>query len=181
MDDQAVIARVLAGDTDAFRVLVERYQRSLSVFLGNLVRDRQACEDLAQDVFLAAYVHLHQYDPHRSAFSTWLYTIARNRCVNFWKKRRPLRGAAAGLPEPADARTPDLVLAEQEVFRLLDAALDTLPLEQKTVFVLAELHELSHEEVARIEGVKVGTVKSRLSRARARLRAVFAHRVEQRG
>ena len=65
------------------------------------------------------------------------------------------------LPEPADARTPDLTLAEEELFRRLDAELDALPLEQKTVFVLTELQELSHEEVARIEGVKVGTVKSR--------------------
>jgi RNA polymerase sigma-70 factor (ECF subfamily) len=178
MDDQAVIARVLAGDTDAFRELVLRYQQPLWGFIGNLVRDRQECEDLAQEVFLAAYVHLRSYDPHRSAFSTWLYTIARNRCLNLRKRRRP--SVRDVMPEPADARTPDLALAEDELFRRLDAELDALPLEQKSVFVLSELQDLSHEEVARIEGVKVGTVKSRLSRARAKLRAVFTRLVEQR-
>jgi RNA polymerase sigma-70 factor, ECF subfamily len=178
MDDQAVIARVLAGDRDAFRVLVARYQRPLFGFIGNLVRDRQEREDLAQEVFLAAYVHLRRFDPRRSAFSTWLYTIARNRCLNGWKKRRPDRRDV--LPEPADLRTPDLDLAQEELFRLLDAELEALPVEQKTAFVLAELQELPHEEVAGIEGVKVGTVKSRLSRARARLRAVFARIVEPR-
>jgi len=178
MDDQAVIAQILAGDTDAFRVLVLRYQRPLWVFIGHLVCDRQECEDMAQDVFLAAYVHLRRYDPQRSAFSTWLYTIARNRCVNARKRRRPATRDV--LPEPADARTPDLRLAEEELFQRLDAELDALPLEQKTAFVLSELQELTHEEVARIEGVKVGTVKSRLSRARAKLRAVFARIVEQR-
>jgi RNA polymerase sigma-70 factor (ECF subfamily) len=178
MDDRAVIARVLAGDTDAFRVLVMRYQRPLFGFIGNLVRDRRECEDIAQEVFLAAYVHLGRFDPRRSAFSTWLYTIARNRCVNTCKRRRP--SVRQVLPEPVDTRTPDLALAEEELFRLLDAELDALPPEQKTTFVLAELQELSHEEVAHIEGVKVGTVKSRLSRARDKLRTVFARIVEQR-
>jgi len=177
MDDQAVIARVLAGDTEAFRVLVARYQQPLFGFIGNMVGNRQECEDLAQEVFLAAYVHLRRYDPRRSAFSTWLYTIARNRCLNAWKRRRPVVRAA--LPEPSDARTPELTLAEKELFQRLDAELDALPPEQKTTFVLTELEELSHEEVARIEGVKVGTVKSRLSRARDKLRAVFARIVEQ--
>ncbi len=177
MDDQAVIAQVLAGDTDAFRVLVLRYQRPLFVFIGRLVGDRQECEDIAQEVFLAAYVHLRRYDPQCATFSTWLYTMARNRCVNAWKRRRP--AARDVLREPADMRTPDLRLAEEELFQRLDAELDALPLEQKTVFVLSELQELSHEEVARIEGVKLGTVKSRLSRARAKLRAVFARIVEQ--
>ena len=63
MDDQAAIARVLAGDTDAFRILVQRYQRPLWSFLGNLLRDRHECEDLVQDVFLAAYANLHRYNP----------------------------------------------------------------------------------------------------------------------
>jgi len=176
MDDQAVIAQVLAGDTDAFRALVLRYQRPLWVFVSNLLRDRDECDDAVQEVFLAAYRHLHRFDPHRSAFSTWLYTIARNRCVNIAKRRRPT--ISERLPEPIDERSPDLTLTEEELFRRLDAELDALPIEQKTAFVLTELQELPHEEVARIEGVKVGTVKSRLSRARAKLRTVFARIVE---
>jgi RNA polymerase sigma-70 factor (ECF subfamily) len=177
MDDQAVIGRVLAGDHDAFRDLVLRYQQPLFAFIGNLVRDRQECEDIAQDVFLAAFKHLARYDRHRSAFSTWLYTIARNRCLNAVRKRRPATHAL--LPDNAEARSPDLALIEDEWCRLLDVELDALPPEQRTTFVLAELEELSHEEIARIEGVPVGTVKSRLSRARAKLRAALAHLVEQ--
>lgn len=176
-DDTSVIRRVLAGDVDLFRVLVERYQGLLCCFVRNLTRDRGEGEDIAQEVFLAAYVNLGRYDPSRSTFSTWLLTIARNRCVNAWKKRR--LGVAEALPEAADFRTPESELAEQELQQQLDACLAGLPPEQQTVFVLAEIQGLRHEEIARIEGVKLGTIKSRLSRAKDKLRALLQPRVER--
>jgi RNA polymerase sigma-70 factor (ECF subfamily) len=175
-DDLVVIERVLAGDIESFRLLVQRYQRPLFVMVHNLIPDRAECEDLAQEVFLAAYTHLRSYNPRRSAFSTWLFTIARNKCFNALKKRRPL--ALKKLPEEADRRTPDLALAEAELCRQLDAALAALPFEQQTAFVLAEIQGLSHEEIGRIEGVKVGTVKSRISRAKEKLRSLFQRTAE---
>ena len=175
-DDLAVIRRILDGDMDAFRVLVERYQGPLRCFIGNLVADTHEGEDLAQDVFLAAYRNLASYDPGRAAFATWLLTIARNRCLNALAKRRPI--LLDELPDRVEVRPPDAELSAAEWFGLLDRALDALPFEQKTVFVLAEIQGLSLAEIAAIEGVKPGTIKSRLSRARDKLRSFFQRTAE---
>src|SRR5262245_22901296 len=104
-DDLLEIRRVLGGDVEAFRGLVERHQGSLFCLLRNLLGEAADVEDLAQDVFLAAYRNLSAYDPRQASFATWLLTIARNKCVNARKKRRPL--TPGDLPEAADERTPD--------------------------------------------------------------------------
>jgi RNA polymerase sigma-70 factor, ECF subfamily len=176
-DDLQTIQRILAGDPESFRILVRRYEAPLCRLVRNLTRDPNDWEDLAQDVFLTAYRQLPTFDGRRASFPTWLFRIARNKCFNALKKRRPQ--AVRALPEEPDPRTPDLALSEKEWFRQLDAALDALPFEQKTAFVLAEIQELSLEEIGRIEGVPLGTVKSRLSRAKEKLRSYFRPAVEQ--
>lgn len=175
-DDLSVIRRVLAGEVDAFRTLVERYQDPLFGLVRNLMPDRHECEDIAQNVFLSAYLGLHGFDPQRSSFRTWLYTIARNLTVNSWKKRRPLLREDW---EHLESRPVAATMEEEEFYRQLDAGLAALPPEQKTVFVLAELHELPHEEIAHIEEIPLGTVKSRLSRAKEKLRAGLERPAEQ--
>jgi RNA polymerase sigma-70 factor (ECF subfamily) len=175
-DELAVIRRILDGDVESFRVLVERYQGPLRCFIGNLIADTHEGEDLAQEVFLAAFRNLASYDPHQAAFSTWLLTIARNRCLNVLDKRRPV--LLAELPDTAEVRPPDAGLSEAEWFQQLDQALAALPFEQKTAFVLAEIQGLPLAEIAAIEAVKSGTIKSRLSRARDKLRSFFRHTAE---
>src|SRR3954467_12365050 len=120
-DELQVIRRVLGGDIEAFRLLVERYQAPLFCLIRNLVPGAADREDVAQEVFLSAYRHLAAFDPGRAAFSTWLWTIARNRCLNAAKKKRPL--PLGDLPEGADPRTPEAEACEQELSRQLDAAL----------------------------------------------------------
>ncbi|HEV3256144.1 MAG TPA: sigma-70 family RNA polymerase sigma factor [Gemmataceae bacterium] len=176
-DDLQVIRRVLAGDTESFRLLVEQHEERLFCLIRNLIPDRHEREDIAQEVFLAAYTHLRSYKPGRAAFSTWLLAIARNKCLNALKKRTPR--AAAVAPEPEDVRTPDVEAAETEWFRQLDAALDALPFEQRTAFVLAEIQGLSLQEIGTIERVNLGTVKSRISRAREKLRSLLRRTAEQ--
>jgi RNA polymerase sigma-70 factor (ECF subfamily) len=176
-DDLSVIRRVLDGDLESFRVLVHRYEGPLHGLIRNLIADAHEAEDIAQEVFLAAYRRLASYDPDRAAFSTWLLTIARNKCLNACQRRRP--APRAELPDPAGDGAPDRDLAEAEWFRLLDRALEALPFEQKTAFVLAEIQELPLEEVGRIEGVPIGTVKSRLSRAKSKLRSLLGRSAEQ--
>src|SRR5262245_50902233 len=88
-DDLAAIRRVLAGDVQHFAVLVRRRQGSLCGLVRNLLPRSADWEDVAQDVFLAAYANLASFDPRRAAFRTWLFTIARNRCRNVLKRRRP--------------------------------------------------------------------------------------------
>ena len=170
-EDQDAIGRVLDGDVESFRVLVQRYQRQLHRLIRNLVPDAHDGEDIAQEVFLIAYRRLASYDSAQGAFSTWLLTIARNKCFSALKKRRPV--LLHPLPETPMLRTPEAELTEAEWFHSLDSALNALPFAQKTVFVLAEIQELSLEEIARIEGVPLGTVKSRLGRAKEKLRSLL--------
>jgi RNA polymerase sigma-70 factor (ECF subfamily) len=172
-DDLEAIRRVLAGDVESFRYLVERYQRPLWTMVRNLAPPHTDHEGVAQEVFLASFRGLASFDPKRSAFSTWLFTIARNRCRNELARRRPVVGAE--LPEVVDLRSPEQAATEVELFRQLDAALDALPFEQRSAFVLTHLQGLSYEEVGRIEGVGVGTVKSRIARAREKLRTLLHH------
>jgi RNA polymerase sigma-70 factor, ECF subfamily len=177
MNDLQVIRCILTGDVEAFRFLVERYQRPLFCLIHNLTPATVDREGIAQDVFLAAYRNLASFDPSRAAFSTWLFTIARNRCRNELSRRRPV--VSESIPEGIDLRSPDRDAAEAELFRQLDAALDALPFEQRTAFVLAELQGLTYDEISKIEGVGLGTVKSRISRAREKLRALLQNTAEQ--
>jgi RNA polymerase sigma-70 factor (ECF subfamily) len=175
-DDLDAIRRVLADDVESFRRLVERYQRPLLKLVRNLTPPDIDHEGVAQEVFLAAFRALGSFDPKKSAFSTWLFTIARNRCWNELNRRRPVAGVE--LPEVFDLRSPERAASEAELFRQLDAALEALPFDQRSAFVLAQLQGLSYEEVGRIEGVGVGTVKSRIARAREKLRTLLNHVAE---
>jgi RNA polymerase sigma-70 factor (ECF subfamily) len=165
------IRRVLEGDTESFRRLVDRYAGPVLRLIRNITGDRHTCEDIAQEVFLAAYVKLATFDPNRSQFSTWLFTIARNKSVNAVKRKKPL--SLAEVPEPTETRGPAQAAAAEELFAALDEALLRLPVHQRTAFVLAEFEQLPYETVAQIEGVRVGTVKSRVNRARNKLKKVL--------
>jgi RNA polymerase sigma-70 factor (ECF subfamily) len=175
-DDLDAIRRVLAGDVESFRSLVERYQRPLWSLVRNLTPPDTDHEAVAQEVFLAVFRRLAWFDPLRATFATWLFTIARNRCCNELARRRPVTGVE--LPDVVDPRSPEQAVSEAELFRQLDAALDSLPFEQRSAFVLAQMQGLSYEEVGRIEGIGVGTVKSRLARAREKLRCLLRHPAE---
>jgi RNA polymerase sigma-70 factor, ECF subfamily len=168
MTDDQVIARVLDGDTTSFRILVERYERPLFGLIRNMINDHHECEDLAQATLLTAYAKLASYDPNQAAFVTWLLTIARNQCLNMRKKKRP--ATVAVLPEEGRAAPGGQRQQPADAFLCLDEALARLPLAQKTAFVLAEIEGFSYAEVARIEQVQLGTVKSRIHRARTALR-----------
>jgi RNA polymerase sigma-70 factor, ECF subfamily len=177
-EESEIIGRVLNGDTEAFRVLVERYQGPIVRIVRNLVGSGWGCEDLAQEVFLAAYANLRTYDAAKSRFSTWLFTIARNKCVNAFKKKRP--ATVRELPERADWTGPVEDVARAELFAQLDVALASLPAEQRTAFVLVTFEGLSYEEVAQIEKTRIGTVKSRINRAKAKLAEALAQFQEDR-
>jgi RNA polymerase sigma-70 factor (ECF subfamily) len=178
-EDVAVIERVLAGDIAAFRILVERHEQRVFGFARRFLRRAADCEDVAQEVFLSAYRNLASYRADTARFSTWLLALARNKCLNLLNKRSPAAlGGDVTIPEPIDPRTPEAALAEAEFHAQLDTCLAALPLEQKTAFVLAELHELSLAEIGNIEGVSVGTVKSRLGRARSKLREQWLARAK---
>ena len=169
--DGTVVQRVLAGDREAFRELVVRYQNPVFRLARNLLRSAGRAEELTQEVFLAAYGALPDFDPGRGRFSSWLLAIARNKCINDNKKKRAI--LLDELPGPIDPRTPCDALAQREQFERFDQALDALPDEQRSAFVLRELVGLSTAELAQIEGVDKATIRSRVSRAKAQLRAAL--------
>lgn len=167
-EDGQIVRQVLDGDVDAFRLLVDRYAGRILAFVRTFLGRRQDCEDVAQDVFFAAYRGLASFDPLRGGFAAWLFAIARNRCLNaIGAAARPV---CCEPPEPVDPRTPYDDLAGRELFERLDEALARLPQDQRTAFILVELAGLSCVETAHIEAVQAGTIRSRLSRARAKLR-----------
>lgn len=165
-----IIVRVKTGATDEFGHLVRRYQGALFRIVGNLV-DRSTVEDLVQDIFLAAFAGIQGFDPRRGSFRTWIYRIARNHAFNARKKKRErLLGEE---PVIVDLHTPSRDLMVKEAFDRLDRALNELEFKERVIFVLSELEGLSYAEIARIEKLPLGTVKSRLSRVKMKLRAVL--------
>ncbi len=176
LDDEKVIDLVLTGDIEQYRLLVERYQQPVMRIANGITGNHHLSEEIAQEVFLIAFRKLDDFDSAISQFSTWLFTIARNRSINVLRKKSPATGQ--DLPERTSNNGPGAGLEERELFAELDRALARLPEEQKIVFVLAELEGLSYREIAGIEGVTIGTIKSRLNRARAKLSAALKSRLE---
>ncbi len=167
-----IVVQVLAGKTSEFRKLVEQYHQPVFRFARNLIGDEHDAEDITQEVFLAAFDHLASYNAKRASLLTWLFTLARNRCVNYLKRTRPvIDGEAIANTQPATSSDDS---ARNEFWSRLDEALDALPIEQKTAFVLAEIEGLPYADIAHIEQTTLGTVKSRIHRAKQRLRAVMA-------
>ena len=162
-----VIHQVLEGNTESFRYIVEKYEKPIVRMIRNIINNRESCEDIAQDVFFTAYRKLASFDPARSNFSTWLFTIARNKSINVIRKKKPV--SMSELPHNSDAHNPSDDLSDKEFFDQLDAVLETLPSAQKRAFILVEFENLSYEETAQIEGVRIGTIKSRINRAKKKL------------
>lgn len=169
------VASAAAGDRAAFAALVRRFQRPLFAFLGRMGLRQAEAEELAQDAFVRAWQHLPAYRAEQGAFSTWLFTIARRLALNALDRAgHRLHAAPDGLPEAAcEAPGPGAALALRQQRARLQAALRSLPLDDRSVLALAYVHELALADVARIEGCSVAAAKARLHRARERLRAAL--------
>jgi RNA polymerase sigma-70 factor, ECF subfamily len=174
MTDQEAIERVLAGDINCFGLLVDQYQKKVLGMIYNMTRDHHLSEDLGQEVFMDVYRSLANFDSARSRFSTWLYRIAHNKTLNAIGKRRPL--FVPEVPEQAVESNAERDTVADEFRDEFDRILDHLPLKQKAAFVWAEIEQLSYQEIAEIEGVSLGTIKSRISRARQTIQQALKRR-----
>lgn len=179
--DWELLARVGAGDGDAFAPLVERHQDRLIRLCERLLGEREAARDAAQEVFLKAFRHAGRATP-KGRLYTWLYRIAVNHCLNRMRRRKiaqffsltPAARAEEGAPafDPAgEAPSPERELEDRERWRATRRAIDALPESQRTVLLLAKFEGLSYRDIAEALGISLGAVESRLVRAMRRLAA----------
>jgi RNA polymerase sigma-70 factor (ECF subfamily) len=173
--DIAVLTACTRLDPAALREFVVRYQPLLFAYFSRSLGHGMHVEDLAQDAFFRAFRALPRFEVHGAGRpSTWLLTIARNLVIDHRKRRtETLQGTPQTGEEPSESRTPETERHRSELGTALMRAAAELSEEQRDVFILAEYHDLSMEEIAAISGVPAGTVKARLSRARARLRELL--------
>jgi len=173
--DHALIAACCAGNKQAFNGLVLRHQDSVSTLATRLLGDQSEAEDITQDTFLRAYEKITEFRGE-AKFSTWLYRICRNLCLNCLQKKKndPTCDAESGtlpeeLPDPR-GRFPDHALMKKERQHLIQRALSPMAQEFREVLVLYHTIHLSYEEIAELLRLPVGTVRSRLHRGRKELR-----------
>ncbi|MEO7337236.1 MAG: RNA polymerase sigma factor RpoE [Caldimonas sp.] len=189
--DAPLIERVKAGDVRAFEMLVVKYQRRIERLIGRMVRDVDLVPDIAQETFIRAYRAIPQFRGD-SAFYTWLYRIAVNTAKKALMelKRDPLvtesarasrddedDGGSRVENELSDGETPDAVLASKQIAAAVNFAIEALSDDLRQAITLREIEGLSYEEIAELMGCPIGTVRSRIFRAReaiaARLRPLL--------
>lgn len=183
VDDRQLVARLQQGDEDAFDALVTRHQqRALNVAF-QLLRNHEDAAEVAQDSFVSIYRHIGSFRGE-CAFTTWLHQIVLNLARNklrWWNRRArqatvsldaPLETADGMITRdlPGSGLAPDAQVANQEFVRQISAAMDQLPLRFREVLVLRNVEERSYDDIAAALGCSIGTVKSRIARARAALR-----------
>jgi RNA polymerase sigma-70 factor, ECF subfamily len=178
--EAALVQRCAARDEDACAELVSEHQRMVYQLSLNLLGDHNEALDLSQEVFLRVFRTIHSFRG-QSTLRTWIYRIVVNQARNrqrWWRRRYKSQQVSldehlrdhGDLPERSDSDSPDRLLGNKELAARIHAALDALPFDQKSALVLREIDGLSYEEIGYSLGVAVGTVKSRLARAREALR-----------
>jgi RNA polymerase sigma-70 factor (ECF subfamily) len=174
--DEELIARFQKGDEQAYTELVIRYRDKLMTFVFRFVNDMEQAEDIIQDTMLKLYTHKHYYR-NIAKFSTWIYTIAGNLAKTELRKKktRKVTNISQMGPEDRDYELPsvapetDEIVQSEYIEKKIQAAIQNLPLHFRTVTILRDIQELSYEEISKIVEVPLGTVKSRINRARLQL------------
>ena len=175
--DQQLVDQARKGDQNAFRVLVEKYQRKAFAVALGVVRDQDDAKDICQEAFLRAYRGLDNFDGE-AQFFTWLYRIVHNLAIDHLRKQRvsmtPLEDAERTVPaEDHVDINPIRKLANGRLRERIQAALGKLTPAHRSVLMLREIEGLSYKEIAQVAGVPIGTVMSRLARARERLQTIL--------
>jgi RNA polymerase sigma-70 factor (ECF subfamily) len=189
--DEELMLRVQSGVADCYDVLVERYKVRLFNYLYRLTGNRDEAEEIAQEAFVKAYIHAGKYKTI-ARFSTWLYTIATNlvrnrirsrsrapQLVSLWTRGFGDSEEERVLDIEDTGRTPDEAINDAELSSVINSAIAKIPEKYRESFVLREINELSYEEIAAVTGLKLGTVRSRINRARNYFRQLVAPVVEK--
>jgi RNA polymerase sigma-70 factor (ECF subfamily) len=179
-EEQQWIDQARQGDSDAFERLVRLYEKRVFALTSRMCRNPSDAEEAAQEAFLAAWQGL-AFFRGEASFSTWLYRLASNACVDLLRREnRHQANAGPSLDDgelaldPVDERPSPHALAEQaELRQQIETALAALPPEYRQVLILREMHQRTYDEIAEICSLDLGTVKSRISRGRKRLRKIL--------
>ncbi|WP_244558502.1 RNA polymerase sigma factor [Tardiphaga sp. OK246] len=170
--DEELLDRLAANDETAFRCLVERHiDRAFGIAL-RLLGSRADAEDVVQDTMLKVWTHRGQWEHGRAKFSTWLYRVVTNRCIDL--HRRPRTDNVDAVPEPADIK-PDAfsTMQRDEVAKLLEAAMQRLPEQQRVAVILSYHENMSNGDIAEVMNTTVSAVESLLKRGRQQLREIL--------
>jgi len=177
VDDTEIIKSVQAGNSESFSLIVDRYHRQLLNFIYRLLSDEQTVEDIGQEVFLSIYKSIRNFDVNRGIpFSAWLFITARNRCISELRKKKGNTtsiGSVIGLA--SRERTPEQSASDEERLLAIHAALEQLS-EPYRQTIMQSLRGDSPDEIARNNRISQGTVKSRLSRARQKMKLLLNER-----
>jgi RNA polymerase sigma-70 factor (ECF subfamily) len=176
--DHALMRRVQKDEYDAFQELVDRYKTRLVNVIYRMLNDQNEAEDLVQETFLRVWTHRQDYD-FSYCLSTWIYTIALNLAKNELRKRRKFKFFSLLDMTEKGLELPDPKLGPSALGHMLEGAIGKLPGKYKEAFLLRDVEQLPYEEVAQILGVPLGTVKSRVNRARAVLKDELKPKLEQ--
>lgn len=174
-EDESLVQETLAGNQASFQLLVERHQGRIFALARHYTRNPVEVEDLVQDTFLKAYSRLDTFQ-HQSSFFTWLYRIAVNTILDSMKRRSRSPVQAVEDPEmlaapgPTPISGPGAGMEREEIARITHEVLEQLPDIFRTVLVMREFEDLSYQEIADTLEISIGTVESRLFRARARFK-----------
>jgi RNA polymerase sigma-70 factor, ECF subfamily len=188
LSDEALMAKIAGGDARAFEILVRRHQRRILNLIYRSIGDRTQAEDVAQEVFLRVWRAAENYEP-KSKFTTWVYRIAVNLCLDALKERhrkQPFVDVHVGVENPGEndealhgcdgARSPEELLIDAEESDRIFADLQGLPTNQRLAVVLSKFDGLCYDEISRILGCSVSAVESLLVRAKRTLREkLLAH------
>jgi RNA polymerase sigma-70 factor (ECF subfamily) len=183
--DEELVERSLKGEEDAFRHLYERYRRPVYAAACRIILDPEEARDATQEIFFTIYRSLARWSPHRARFSPWIYKVATNRAIDYWRVRR--RRAELQLAEVSEmpssgaphcrgtARQTERSLEYRERAAEVRQCLQELPQPQRQFFILRYCDGLKLREIAEKEGYKLGTVKSSLHRATQAMRRKLRH------
>ncbi|MSS73871.1 MAG: sigma-70 family RNA polymerase sigma factor [Candidatus Latescibacteria bacterium] len=176
VSDSDILADVMAGDVEAFEKIVDRHKNRLFNFVYRFVGDRETAEDIVQETFLRAFRRRKDYRAIAN-FSTWLFTIAGNLAKSELRRRKRWRffslnwdeESETGIEIPDESHRPDTMAETAMTDEMIQEAIESLPENYRKVILLRDVEGLSYQEIAKIVGRPVGTVKSRVNRARLRL------------
>ena len=179
--DQDVVKSCLAGDTNAYATLVERYGSRVFNIALRITADADAAKDCAQEAFIRAYRALHQYDP-ALPFGPWLYRITTNASLNYVERWHAHETPVEELPDRPEEieEGPEPTAVRREEVAEVVAAMEELPPAYRAALTLRHMQQLSYQEVAEALGIPIGTVKTHLHRARVALKARLAARLKAR-